>query len=1065
MIDISDLTGTSRCADAEYPLSLEDEAKLRFLAEELDLKIFKSFLSNEGMLKLLVFDVETSKEDRDDVQLVGVLVYPDLKVYQFDHKLTRLELEGLIGAADTVVFAAFNYGFDLVRSFGDDAKDILLRRTTKFGDTPVSYRVLKKEDVASYALDIQKLANNLISDKKRSLKQLSEDNQHFHKISTDDFLDRSYNAYDLLSEFELLVRAQVKAKLMLDTIGFKPEEIIDFITKQSRYEPIESHMAPIKLFESGSRLAKTMVAPYARFPSLPAFFAGARVCAFEVGDMGRDWYYCDINSEYPSIISRMSPNTMELCYGDEAVRIANGIKQALIEECPEDVFKKYYVDQDDKALLLSSWVLVGFKRNLKLRVESLEEKAKKGTKLSSHTLIYRNKRQEQRRAEGYATFRQGSVVNIPFYFLFLQSPEDLKAIRIIGAVGFSIRKDESWRSRWESLYQLRADNPELKTALKVALNATYGLSVDVDQPFSNLALGAHITAFSRTVAFIVERSLGNDILYTDTDGFVCRSSSKAKLNDLMMKLAPFGAKEEFPDGEELVIFRTKRYAVRAGESWTIKGAEKLGGREKNKISSYLAGSERSPIDDIRQSTKKSKTPNIPAVGKLLANSETGEWCYYFSYPEADLAPGLMETLPEGVVSETTKSGTAYFASKSIEPLKDLASKMSPLPSAKMSFVKSDTKKIIPAEVFAPLIGNVDTTFLKAQVSLAGLMHLPIKRQDKMRLIARTIGAMGKSDNRGVKIGVETLKVAGGKLTKIEPQLKPLPRRSRKKKPFAQRRFYIRQTFPYEITYHLSQDAIDDLQYRSKKFVVKHPPVWTLGQMAGIIDTFLKDLKMLEDRFNEVLREEIGKSGNLVVLSFYGDAKIGLTPYARYTRFDVSLDIPQEAAIEYIEDLEAICKRERIDYHKGLGYIGIKGRDLSNSNYFMPANIVIYDRNARFDKHAPHFLRKYRPFVEEWKNDRVGRVEIQTFAHKSNNRKTNPLASVLNALEILKIQAPEIFEFLVEVLKGSLSVITHMFPDPAFGSGPAGQDSSTEAPHDTKNHPIIPVLGGFVPWAS
>lgn len=300
MIDISDLTGTSRCADAEYPLSLEDEAKLRFLAEELDLKIFKSFLSNEGMLKLLVFDVETSKEDRDDVQLVGVLVYPDLKVYQFDHKLTRLELEGLIGAADTVVFAAFNYGFDLVRSFGDDAKDILLRRTTKFGDTPVSYRVLKKEDVASYALDIQKLANNLISDKKRSLKQLSEDNQHFHKISTDDFLDRSYNAYDLLSEFELLVRAQVKAKLMLDTIGFKPEEIIDFITKQSRYEPIESHMAPIKLFESGSRLAKTMVAPYARFPSLPAFFAGARVCAFEVGDMGRDWYYCDINSEYPS---------------------------------------------------------------------------------------------------------------------------------------------------------------------------------------------------------------------------------------------------------------------------------------------------------------------------------------------------------------------------------------------------------------------------------------------------------------------------------------------------------------------------------------------------------------------------------------------------------------------------------------------------------------------------------------------------------------------------------------------------------------------------------------------
>jgi hypothetical protein len=46
-----------------------------------------------------------------------------------------------------------------------------------------------------------------------------------------------------------------------------------------------------------------------------------------------------------------------------------------------------------------------------------------------------------------------------------------------------------------------------------------------------------------------------------------------------------------------------------------------------------------------------------------------------------------------------------------------------------------------------------------------------------------------------------------------------------------------------------------------------------------------------------------------------------------------------------------------------------------------------------------------PIVEKWNNDKVDRVEIQIFAHMSNNRKTNPLASVLNAMEILKIKPP------------------------------------------------------------
>jgi hypothetical protein len=102
-----------------------------------------------------------------------------------------------------------------------------------------------------------------------------------------------------------------------------------------------------------------------------------------------------------------------------------------------------------------------------------------------------------------------------------------------------------------------------------------------------------------------------------------------------------------------------------------------------------------------------------------------------------------------------------------------------------------------------------------------------------------------------------------------------------------------------------------------------------------------------------------------------------------------------------------------------------------------------------------FSRKFRPIVEKWNNDKVGRVEIQTFAHKSNNRKTKPLASALNAMEILKIQAPEIFDLLMEILHNCLSVITHMFPDPQQGRGrlarthPARLDPTPRRPKSSR----------------
>lgn len=1059
MIDIDDLATYSSCRAREYALTSEEAANLRLLANSIDENLFKSFLLKEGFLKILLFDVETNESDRDRVKLVGVLAYPDCKIFHFDQRLTRADLEWLVGPADLVVFAAFNYGFDLVRAFDAEAKKILLRRRTSFGGNMINYYILRMEGKISYAIDIMRLCNNLLSDKKHSLAKLSEENTYFKKLATDDYLDLRYNTYDLLSEFELLSRAQKKAKQMLERIEFKETEIVDFISKQSRYETIESHMSRIKLFESGSRLAKSLVAPYAKYPSLPAFFAGGRVTAYRVGNVGSDWAYYDINSEYPSIISRMSPRTMGLCYGQDAVRIAEGIIKDLMRSGHAEVFRKHYVDQESQALLLSSWILVKAEENVTLRVESLREKSKKESKLSEYSLVYRNKRQEQTRAEGYAFFKKGTIFNIPLYFLFLQSPESLRHLKIIDAVGFSISRDERWQRRWELLYQLRAESPELKTALKVALNASYGLSVDVDQPFANMMIGSHVPAFSRTLSYIVERELGDDIYYCDTDGFMCSSASAHKLEELLKMLSPFGAKREYPDGEQLIIFRTKRYAIRTGDDWVAKGGEKLGGREKNKIMSYLRGTDREAVGDIRQVTKRSKTPNIPAVRNLLKDSETGEWCYYFAYPIKRLDRSLILDENEVFYEETTSGEVnGYFACKRRKPLEQIASRLPPLPPAMMSFVKTDTMNIIPAEVFTPLLGNIDTTFLEGQVSLASLLNLPLNTREKMKIMSKTISALGNSNNRGVKLGVETLETESGTVIEVEPHLKALPRRARKKSPFSQRRFFVTQRYPYKINYHIGQDSLDGSQYRKRKLVFRHAPVWTLGHMAKVIDTFLKDLKLLEDRFNQVLSEEISKSENIILSGFFEDLRMKLVPYARYTRFDVSLDISVEDVAGYIGTLEKICEEDGTEYHKGLGYLGIRGRDISDSKRFVPANIVIYNRNIRFEKHLPSFLRKYKPFVEGCKNEDVGRVEIQTFAHRSNNRKANPMASMLNALEMLKLQAPRIFDFLIDIL----SVITHMLPDPAFGSGAAGQNSPASTSPDAENSRITPMLGGFMP---
>lgn len=103
---------------------------------------------------------------------------------------------------------------------------------------------------------------------------------------------------------------------------------------------------------------------------------------------------------------------------------------------------------------------------------------------------------------------------------------------------------------------------------------------------------------------------------------------------------------------------------------------------------------------------------------------------------------------------------------------------------------------------------------------------------------------------------------------------------------------------------------------------------------------------------------------------------------------------------------------------------------------MPGNIVLYDRNTRFDLRENSFLRRFSPFVEKWQNEKVGRLEIQCFASRSNNRKANPFASMLNILEMYRLQAPAVFQFVSD----TLSVLTHMLRDPPVGSGSDGANS-------------------------
>lgn len=67
--------------------------------------------------------------------------------------------------------------------------------------------------------------------------------------------------------------------------------------------------------------------------------------------------------------------------------------------------------------------------------------------------------------------------------------------------------------------------------------------------------------------------------------------------------------------------------------------------------SFLTRSERRPEDDIRQVTKERRTPQIPAVRELLKGAESGEWCYYFSYPEVtrivfDVVEGRQNGTPD-----------------------------------------------------------------------------------------------------------------------------------------------------------------------------------------------------------------------------------------------------------------------------------------------------------------------------------------------------------------------------------------------------------------------------------
>ncbi|MDI6848149.1 MAG: hypothetical protein QMD23_08555, partial [Candidatus Bathyarchaeia archaeon] len=344
---------------------------------------------------------------------------------------------------------------------------------------------------------------------------------------------------------------------------------------------------------------------------------------------------------------------------------------------------------------------------------------------------------------------------------------------------------------------------------------------------------------------------------------------------------------------------------------------------------------------------------------------------------------------------------------------------------------------IPSKVFMPLLGKPDTTFLEAQISQASLLHIPMAVNEKMRLLAQTIGKLGNSDNYGVKLAVDMLEVDKGVLRETKPTLSKLPRKARKRSPFAQRRFYVMQRFPYKVRYHLSWDAVSWVQAKRRKFIFSDMPIWLPSALARIINCFFDDVALLESSLNQALQVAVEESGNMF---FKWLCREGVTlrvvPYARYCRFDVAYDVPQGMIKAKIEEFEDICEKNDYDYRKGLGFIGINGRVLSDSRYFISGNIVLYDRNKRFNLKRNEFLRKFKPFVESWQNDSAGRLEIQTFAHRSNNRKANPFAALLNVLELYRIQAPSLFLWLEQFL----SVLTYMLLDLHEVSGVGGGNS-------------------------
>ena len=61
-----------------------------------------------------------------------------------------------------------------------------------------------------------------------------------------------------------------------------------------------------------------------------------------------------------------------------------------------------------------------------------------------------------------------------------------------------------------------------------------------------------------------------------------------------------------------------------------------------------------------------------------------------------------------------------------------------------------------------------------------------------------------------------------------------------------------------------------------------------------------------------------------------------------------------------------------------------------------------------------FSRKFKPIVEGWNNDEVGRIEIQTFAHKRNNRKNKSPGISAEFLGDPEDKGSGIFDLLMEI---------------------------------------------------